>query len=62
MARYDAVRAIDQDGIDKTKLLDAGGNLFDLPGRMRTGILEARFELARVFVFDGQRAQSAPQA
>jgi hypothetical protein len=62
VARYDAIRAIDQSGIDKSELLNAGGDLLDLPGRMRAGIFEARFELARVLISDGQRPHSAPQS
>ena len=60
VAGHDSIGAIDQDRIDKTKLLDAGRDLFDLPGRVRAGIFEARFELSRVLVFDCQRLHSAP--
>jgi hypothetical protein len=42
--------------------LDAGGDLFDLPGCVRAGIFETGFELSWVFVFDGQRLHSAPHA
>lgn len=62
VAGYDTIRAVDQNGADKAKLLDAGGDLFDLPWRMRAGIFEARFELARVSISDGQRPHGAPQA
>jgi hypothetical protein len=53
MARYNGVGAVDQNGVDKAKFGDAGGDLFDLARRVRTGILKARFKLVRVFVFDG---------
>ena len=62
MARHNAVGAVDQNGIDKTKFGDAGGNLFDLPGTVRAGIFDARFKFARVLVFDGQRLHSVPRA
>jgi hypothetical protein len=62
MARHDAVRTIDQNRIDKTKFLNAGSDLFDLPGCVRAGIFETGFELAWIFVFDGQRLHSAPHA
>ena len=62
MARHDAIRTIDQNGIYKTKFLDAGSDLFDLPGCVRAGIFETGFELSWVFVFDGQRLHSAPHA
>lgn len=62
MARYNAVGDIDQDRIDKAKFCDAGGDLFDLTGRVRARIFEAWFKLTRVLVFDGQRGHSAPQA
>jgi hypothetical protein len=62
MAGHDAVRTIDQNGVYKTKFLDAGGDLFDLPGCVRAGIFETGFELSWVFVFDGQRLHSAPHA
>ena len=62
VAGYDAVRAIDQDRIDEAKLLDAGCNLFDLPGRVRAWIVEARFELSRVLVFDRKRSHRTPKA
>jgi hypothetical protein len=62
MARHDAVQTIDQNGIYETKLLDAGSDLFDLPGCVRAGIFETGFELSRVFVFDSQRLHSAPHA
>jgi hypothetical protein len=59
MARYDSVGAVDQNGIDKAKFRDAGGDLFDLPGRMSAGVFKAWFERTRVLVFDGQRRHSA---
>ena len=62
VAGYDSISAIDQDRIDKTKLLDAGCDLFDLAGSVRAWIIEARFELARVLVFDGQRLHRTPKA
>ena len=62
LPRHDAIRTIDQNGIYKTKFLDAGSDLFDLPGCVRAGIFETGFELSWVFVFDGQRLHSAPHA
>ena len=62
MAGHDAVRPpSDQNGVYKTKFLDVGGDLFDLPGCVGADI-ETGFELSWVFVFDGQRLFAVPHA
>ena len=59
VAGHESIGTIHQDRIDKTTFLDAGSDLFDLPGGVRAGIFNARFELPRV-LFDCQRPHSAP--
>jgi hypothetical protein len=48
MARYDAVRAVDQDRTDKAEFLNARSNLSDLLRAMRAWIAVPASELGRV--------------
>ena len=50
MARYDAVRAVDQDRIDKAEFLDTGSNLSDLLWAMRARIAVPAPKLGRIFI------------